>query len=147
MLMNLRRAMQKAEALFAARVDVKKLSITQFYVLNATTGAAEFNQSDIVEMTGVDRSTVADVLRRLEERGLVKRERGKKDNRSVFVKRTAAGRKLVDKYAKDYEAVATIILAAIPANFHVRTVGWLDKIAAIEAPKPAPAPALPEMVE
>ena len=51
------------------------------------------SQSALVEATGIDRSTLADIVRRLVARGLLERKRLKSDARTYAVSLTAEGRK------------------------------------------------------
>src|ERR1700682_3369607 len=61
------------------------------------------SQTGIVERTGIDRSTLADIVRRLSKKGLLQRRRTKDDARTYAVKLTGEGEKLlrrVDPLAK-----------------------------------------------
>jgi MarR family transcriptional regulator, temperature-dependent positive regulator of motility len=50
------------------------------------------SQADIVEETGVDRSTIAELVRRMGKKGLLQRRRSKQDARAYIVKLTESGR-------------------------------------------------------
>ena len=50
-------------------------------------------QTDLVERTGIDRSTLADIVARLLGRGLIQRRRAKEDARAYAIKLTAQGAK------------------------------------------------------
>ena len=50
------------------------------------------SQTKIVEITGVDRSTLADVVRRLLKNRLIERRRSKEDARAYVLKLSEAGR-------------------------------------------------------
>ena len=56
-------------------------------------------QTAIVEATGIDRSTVSEMTRRLVEKGLVHRRRARSDARAYAVRLTHAGRKMIDAVA------------------------------------------------
>lgn len=49
------------------------------------------NQTEIVARTGIDRSTLADVIARITKTGLIERRRTKEDARAYAVKITEAG--------------------------------------------------------
>ena len=66
----LHRAGQCADELFASQVKESDLTPRQFVVLTAVAGIEEPSQTTLVQKTGIDRSTVADIVRRLVERGL-----------------------------------------------------------------------------
>jgi DNA-binding MarR family transcriptional regulator len=53
----------------------------------------------------IDRSTIADVANRLEERGLIRRKRDVKDARRNLLSLTPAGRALHDRTAPEVEEV------------------------------------------
>ncbi|WP_245313864.1 MarR family winged helix-turn-helix transcriptional regulator [Bradyrhizobium elkanii] len=65
---------------------------------------------------GIDRTNVADVLRRLEQRGLVKRRKADYDGRATIARLTPAG----DKVARDMfgamQRAQTRLLAPLPAE-------------------------------
>ena len=49
------------------------------------------SQTDLVENTGIDRSTLADIVRRMLKKGLLQRRRTKEDARAYAVKLTDEG--------------------------------------------------------
>ena len=51
----------------------------------------DISQTGLVEQTGVDRSTLADVVRRLVKKGLLQRKRTRRDARMYAVRLTAKG--------------------------------------------------------
>ena len=89
----LHRAYQSAGDIFKAEMKVDGLTPRQLAVL-VTVGQNEgLSQTDIMDSTGIDRSTVAEVVRRLLKRGLLKRRRTKEDARAYAVKLTIEGRR------------------------------------------------------
>ena len=66
----LHRAGQCADELFASQIKESDLTPRQFVVLMAVAGSEEPSQTTLVQKTGIDRSTIADIVRRLVERGL-----------------------------------------------------------------------------
>ena len=48
-------------------------------------------QTDLVDRTGIDRSTLADIVARLLSRGLIHRKRAKEDGRAYAIKLTSQG--------------------------------------------------------
>ena len=69
-----------------------RLSDRQFIVLAALVRKEGTSQAEISHDTGIDRSTMADVVKRLQSRGWVARRRSKSDGRAYAVKLTAEGR-------------------------------------------------------
>ncbi len=91
----LHRAGQCADELFASNMGQSSLTPRQFEVLKAVSHSEEPSQTHLVEMTGVDRSTLADIVRRLVERGLLARQRTRRDARTYAVTITEEGRQVL----------------------------------------------------
>jgi len=87
----LHRASQAVEAVVEKQLADLGLTSRQATTLMAISGMSKSNQSELVEVTGIDRSTMADILRRLEIRGLIRRPRSKEDARARIVSLTAKG--------------------------------------------------------
>src|SRR5579885_1107417 len=75
----IRRVQQFHGDLFMREAGVRDLTKPQFTLLVAIENNEGINQTALVEMTGIDRSTVADTIRRLHEKGLIARERTEKE--------------------------------------------------------------------
>ena len=86
----LHRASQGAENAFECRVGLD-LNARQYAVLRVIAKSEGLSQTAIVEATGIDRSTVAEMVRRLTERGWVQRRRAR-DARAYAVRLTRAGK-------------------------------------------------------
>ena len=91
----LHRAGQCAEELFQAEIGDADLTARQLAVLNTVAENEGLSQTGIVERTGIDRSTLADIVRRLSKKGLLQRRRTKDDARTYAVKLTDEGEKLL----------------------------------------------------
>jgi DNA-binding MarR family transcriptional regulator len=87
----LHRAGQCADELFAFSVGEVGLTPRQFAVMLAIQSSDEPSQTTLVERTGIDRSTMADIVRRLTSRGLVQRRRTRRDARRYAVRLTEKG--------------------------------------------------------
>ena len=96
----LHQASQAAEEIFAAGQSKDGPTPRQLAVLAAIAQNEGLSQTDIVEHTGVDRSTLADIVRRLEERGFVARKRTKEDARAYAVKLTKEGQHVLAEATK-----------------------------------------------
>ncbi len=79
----LHRAGQCADELFAINVGNSGLTPRQFAVMQAIADSEEPSQTLLVEKTGIDHSTMADIVRRLTSRGLVQRRRTRRDARML----------------------------------------------------------------
>jgi DNA-binding MarR family transcriptional regulator len=85
-----RRLYQAYLAAWARNVD-QTLTGPQFAVLTAVARYPRADQGSLAAAVALDRSTMADVVRRLEERGLVRRETDVSDGRRKLVSLTLAG--------------------------------------------------------
>ena len=104
----LHRAGQVADERFAKAIDPIDLTSRQLVVLGIVAANEGTSQTGIVEASGIDRSTLADIVRRLTTRGLLARRRSKLDTRAYNVSMTAEGRRVL--------ASASPILARIEAD-------------------------------
>jgi MarR family transcriptional regulator, temperature-dependent positive regulator of motility len=77
----------------------------QIVVLKAISQRSRCSQTDLVLITGMDRSTMADVMRRLIKRKLVERKRSKADARAYEVSISAEGAVVLSRALKAIEAV------------------------------------------
>jgi DNA-binding MarR family transcriptional regulator len=91
----LHRAGQVADELFAAEMGGSDLTPRQYAVLTALAKRDTASQTDIVKETGIDRSTLADIVKRLVQRGALARRRSKMDARAYAVRLTPAGQSLL----------------------------------------------------
>lgn len=87
----LHRAAQRADESFDEQVKHADLTPRQLAVLVSVAQAEGQSQTDIVNRTGIDRSTTADMIRRLVRKGLLLRRRQKEDARAYALRLTDAG--------------------------------------------------------
>lgn len=74
--------------------EKKGVTASQAQVLCALLKKNGVAQKDIVEMTGVDRTTVTEVVTLLVEKGFIKRRRNASDTRAYVITLTIEGRRL-----------------------------------------------------
>ena len=72
-------------------MGVGDLTPRQFAVLVTVSQNEGLSQTHLVERTGIDRSTLADIVRRMLKKGLLQRRRTKEDARAYAVKLTEEG--------------------------------------------------------
>jgi DNA-binding MarR family transcriptional regulator len=90
----LHRASRVADAVFGRLVG-SALTPRQFVVLATVAENEGINQMAFIEATGIDRSSVAELVQRLVKQGLVQRRRTRRDARAYSVRLTAKGQKLL----------------------------------------------------
>lgn len=88
---QLHRASQAADELFASMTEDQRLTPRQFVVLAVVAANDGLSQTQIVKLTGIDRSTIADMIRRMIRSDLLVRSRTKEDARAYSVKITMRG--------------------------------------------------------
>ena len=88
----LHRALQRALDIYAEAFGEGGITQRQFAVLAAADERAGATQADLVRITGIDRSTLADMARRMIGKGLLERERSNVDARANAVRLTDEGR-------------------------------------------------------
>lgn len=87
----IRRA-QQAHAAGWSRLVSKQISSVQYSVLTTLERLGAVSQRKLCDEVDLDRSTIADLVQRMEQRGLISRERSATDARSNTVALTDAGR-------------------------------------------------------
>jgi DNA-binding MarR family transcriptional regulator len=138
----LHRANQLAADRFARALGNTDVTLRQFAVLAALAGQTGQTQTDLVNATGIDRSTLADMVLRMEEKGLLVRDRAEDDGRAKSVSLTNAGRSAFNAAGSSAKAADDALLAAIPRakrSTMIEALQALAEAAAAEPPEPAPA--------
>jgi len=125
---------QCAGDIFFAELKDGDLTPRQLAVLITVAENAGLSQTGIVERTGIDRSTLADVVRRLHKKGHLQRRRTEADARAYEVEITATGRRALAKAAPLARRVDERVLAALPAGKREKFIAGLISI--IEALQP-----------
>ena len=125
----LRRAQQRAVDLFVQAVGERGLRPPQFALLLAAYQNPAANQSDLVRITGIDRSTAADMITRLAGRGLIRRVRTEADGRANRLRVTAEGVAALEAAADRVDRAQDSIVAPIPAGQRAQFLRNLARIA------------------
>jgi DNA-binding MarR family transcriptional regulator len=112
----LHRASQCAADIFASAIMPGDLTPRQYAVLLTIANEEGLSQTDLVARTGIDRSTLADIVRRMSERNLLQRQRTKEDARAYSVRLTEKGRSALTAAEPVAMRIDQQILAALPAN-------------------------------
>ena len=93
----IRRLHQIHVAMFLNKCSDFNLTPVQFGILTVLADQSNYDQVKIATRIGVDRNTAADVIRRLEKRGLIERPDHPADKRTKLAKITDDGKDLVEK--------------------------------------------------
>ncbi len=117
----------------------RDLTPRQFAVLVAVAARESATQTTITDDTGIDRSTMVDVVRRLMKRGLLQRRRSRSDARAYIVRLTDEGRKIVEAANPEAARVDQAILTALAPDERAAFVDALGKVVGSLAAKLADA--------
>jgi DNA-binding MarR family transcriptional regulator len=104
------------------------LTPRQLAVLVTVAHNEGLSQTGLVDRTGIDRSTLADIVRRMQRKGLLQRRRTKEDARAYAVKLTDEGRRLLRTAEPLAKRVDERILEALPAKQREQ---FIDELLAI----------------
>ena len=110
----LHRAGQRAGDIFQAEMAARDLTPRQYAVLVTVAENEGLSQTNLVDKTGIDRSTLADIIRRMLRKGLLQRRRTKEDARAYSVKLTDEGRKVLQSAEPLAQRVDERVLSVLP---------------------------------
>jgi DNA-binding MarR family transcriptional regulator len=127
----LHRAQQAADEAFAAAFADTGLTPRQLAVLVIVAEREGTNQVGLVDATGIDRSTTADLVRRLMRKGLLARRRARHDARSNVLRLTDEGRSLLTTFRARAAEVDRMLLEVLPESGRAGFVEALSRIAAM----------------
>ncbi|MBI1260394.1 MAG: MarR family transcriptional regulator [Rhizobiales bacterium] len=144
----LRRTQQFAYDQFVQHMGDSTLTPRQFIVLFAVNEEEGLSQTDLVNRTGIDRSTLADMISRMIKNGLLARKRTAEDARANAVRLTAAGRRALNGAMPKAIAAEKALLDVLPKGVQAELVkalghlnGAIENMKAVEAPVAKKAPA------
>lgn len=109
-----RRLNQIHLSLFFEECKAFDITPVQYGMLTALQASPGLDQKSLGLEVGLDRANTADVVKRLEARGLVKREQSAVDGRVKHVFITAEGKKIVKGMYADMIAAQERLLAPLP---------------------------------
>lgn len=125
----LRRCVQYANDLFSRESAASDLTKQQFTVLAAVEQNEGISQTDLVGLTGIDRSTLAEMIRRMIDKGLLDRERTESDQRANAVRIAAAGKKALRGARTANDRVEKTLLASLSAGDRSKFLKMLTTVA------------------
>jgi DNA-binding MarR family transcriptional regulator len=122
-----RRAQQAHVALWQSEVS-SSISSVQFGALSVLSRLPGSSQQDLCDELDLDRSTIADVVQRLEQRGLIERRRDESDRRRNRLALTERG---VEAYAglrPKVDTVEAVLTGALTASERRQLRSLLTKV-------------------
>jgi DNA-binding MarR family transcriptional regulator len=126
----LHRANQLAEERFTSAVGETQVTARQLQVLAAIDAMPGASQVDLTDTTSIDRSTMADMIRRLLLRKLVQRRRSKQDARAYTISLTNLGDAALANGAPVLDSIEQSLLAVLSVQQRAEFQTMLAKIIA-----------------
>ena len=128
----LHRAAARIDAQLDQRLSKTGLTSRQYLLLKCVAGNDGINQVGLSELSGIDRSTMTDMVGRLVKRGLLVREKKPTDARAYCVKISDSGRQhlaLAEPAATEIDAA---VMKKIDPDFRRQFLQSLHAISASE---------------
>ncbi|HST92108.1 MAG TPA: MarR family transcriptional regulator [Brevundimonas sp.] len=120
------RALQLALDIYSEEAGADGPTQRQFAVLEAVSHKSGLTQTDLVRATGIDRSTLADLVARMTAKGLLEREKSAIDARAKAVRLSEAGQAALEAARPRVAAADKRIMALLPKG---KRDGFLDLLA------------------
>ena len=108
------RVLQTALDLYVEEVGPGGLTQRQYAVLAAAAERDGATQAELVRITGIDRSTLADMAARMATKGLLERQKSSLDARAMIVRLSDKGREALEAARPRVEAADRRILERLP---------------------------------
>jgi DNA-binding MarR family transcriptional regulator len=124
----IRRLQQIAVAIFMAETAEFGITPVQYSALLAVRNHKGIDQTTLTEIIAFDRSTIGEVLRRLENKGLIRRAVSAKDRRTRMLYITPAGRRLLGRARKVVDAAQLKIVAPLNHRERAKFMDMMRKL-------------------
>ena len=124
----LHRVHQRATELFQEKMAGVDLTARQYVVLVTVSQSDGASQQDIIDQTGIDRSTVSQIMQTMIRKGLLKRRRTREDARAYAITLTEHGRDVLEASEAIATGVDEALIAALPAT---RAKTFIDNLRTI----------------
>jgi DNA-binding MarR family transcriptional regulator len=126
----LHRALQRALDIYAETSGPAAVTQRQYTVLAAVAAREGLTQAELVRATGIDRSTLAELVARMLGKGLIARERSSEDGRANTVSLTDKGRAALQEAEPRAAAADEAILKLVPK---AKRVGFMAGLKALSS--------------
>ncbi len=124
----LRRAHQRATAIFLERLGGADITPTQFAALAKLADEGELSQNHLGRLTAMDPATIQGVTRRLKARGLITGRADPTDGRRTLLSLSAKGKRLMNKLFPEGFGVSAEILQPLSAAEKKQFLRFLKRL-------------------
>lgn len=126
---HLARRLQQAHYLLWNAMVSEEITSPQFAVLNVLVGEPGLDQRTVGQRVGLDRSTVAEVISRLDRRGLLDKVRDPQDGRRSLLRPTQEGVRTHRKLTVRTARMNQVLLAPLSAAEQVLFLDLIQRVA------------------
>lgn len=124
----LRRAHQRASALFMEKIGEARFTPTQYAALIKIHDLGEVSQNRLGRLTAMDPATIKGVVERLRKRDLVTSRRDPTNRRRVVLTLTATGARLAEQVIPRGKATSEATLAPLGKTEQKRLIALLRRL-------------------
>jgi MarR family transcriptional regulator, temperature-dependent positive regulator of motility len=124
----LHRVGQCATDVFQRYAGDLQITARQFAVLMAVARMEGASQMDVVKLTGIDRSTLADMVSRMMTKGLIERQRSKLDGRAYALSLTETGRAALAQSIPAATRADDTLLATLDGQSREKLIASLNQV-------------------
>lgn len=124
----LHRANQVAELCFVEGAEDTSMTPRQFAVISAVARDPNISQTGLVAATGIDRSTLADLVGRLVKKGLLARRRCRHDARAYAIRLTPEAVVLFDRLSSQASRADERLLDQLPQRERTQLIEILTSL-------------------
>ena len=125
----LRKAHQRASAIFQSQFSDVQITPTQFATLVKLADEGELSQNHLGRLTAMDPATIQGVTRRLIDRGLVKARADEIDRRRMLLGLTETGKTLIGNLVGRAKLVTSKTMLPLTEDEQRNVVELLNKLA------------------
>ncbi len=129
----LHRAAQRADQVFTGHHS--EVTPRQFLILVALNQKRGMRQTELTRLTGIDRSTMTDLVKRLAKRKYIVRRRVKADARAYAVTLTPAGQQVLADASKAAVATDVALFSGLTESQRSQLLAMLDAIVRADKPR------------
>ncbi len=127
----IRRAHQLSSAIFAEECAAFDLTPVQYAALSAIEANQDVDATRLSTLIAFDRSTIGDVLERLEAKGWIHRTPSRNDRRIKLVRLTSEGAQLLEDVAPAVRRVQERLLAPLAPRDQTTMLRLLTQLASL----------------
>lgn len=124
----LHRSAQQADALVECALSELQLTARQFVVLDCIYLTPATNQVQLGQSTGIDRSTLVNIIDRLERRGLLQRRKSTIDRRESVLLLTTEGAAVLAAARPAVRETNTNLIGSMPADLRDAFLEGLERL-------------------